>query len=41
MNGKDIAELIYGWATKNGIHPDDFDALFVHELLDELEADGE
>ncbi|WP_257148447.1 hypothetical protein [Bacillus sp. AFS073361] len=39
MTGKEIANLIYEWAEKKNIHPDDFDALFVPELLEKLEED--
>jgi hypothetical protein len=39
MAGKEIAELIYIWADKNNIHPDDFDMLFANELIERLEED--
>jgi DNA repair exonuclease SbcCD ATPase subunit len=39
FEGKVIAELIYKWADKHRIHPDDFDSLFVPELLEKLEKD--
>jgi hypothetical protein len=39
LSGKEIAELIYEWADKNRIHPDDFDMLFANELLEKLESD--
>lgn len=39
MNGKEIAELIFDWADKNGMHPDDFSNLFVEELIEYLEED--
>ena len=39
MEGKEIAELLYEWAEKNRIHPDDFEILFVNELLDKLEGE--
>jgi hypothetical protein len=39
MRGKEIAELVYEWANKNHIHPDDFDMLFANELLEKLEED--
>jgi hypothetical protein len=38
-NGKEIAELIYKWAERNNIHPDDFDMLFANELIAKLESD--
>jgi hypothetical protein len=40
MTGKEIAKLIYDWADNQRIHPDDFDSLFVPELLEMLEKDG-
>jgi hypothetical protein len=39
MEGKEIANLIYEWANKEKIHPDDFDVLFAFELLAMLEQD--
>jgi hypothetical protein len=39
MKGKEIAELIYEWANKKKFHPNDFDSLFAHELIEELEED--
>jgi hypothetical protein len=39
MKGSEIAKLIYEWADKNNIHPDDFDMLFAHELIENLELD--
>jgi hypothetical protein len=39
ITGKEIANLIYEWANKNNTHPDDFDSLFVPELLEKLEKD--
>lgn len=38
MNGKEISQLIVEWANKNHIHPDDFDNLFVSELMEMLES---
>jgi hypothetical protein len=40
LRGLDIAELIEMWARRNKIHPDDFDSLFVPELLEMLEEDN-
>jgi hypothetical protein len=40
MNGKQIAELLCEWATKKKIHNDDFNNLFVEELLEKLEEDN-
>lgn len=39
MDGKDIAKLIYEWANKKRMHNDDFQDLFVFELLELLEED--
>jgi hypothetical protein len=39
MNGKEIVKLIEEWANKKRIHPDDFDMLFAHELLEMMEED--
>lgn len=39
LTGKEIANLVYDWADKQHIHPDDFDMLFVNELLEEMEND--
>jgi len=41
MSGKEIAELICQWATKKKLHNDDFNDLFVHELLERLEEDND
>ncbi|WP_265416651.1 hypothetical protein [Alkalihalobacillus deserti] len=41
MNGKQIAELLYEWATKKKIQNDNFNHLFVEELLEKLEDDDE
>jgi hypothetical protein len=40
VKGKEIAKLIYEWANKNHMHPDDFSMLFADELLDKLENDN-
>jgi hypothetical protein len=39
VKGVEIARLIYAWANESRMHPDDFDTLFVEELLEMLEAD--
>jgi hypothetical protein len=41
MNGKQIAKLLCEWAEKKKIHNDDFNHLFVEELLEKLEEDDE
>lgn len=38
MEDKEIAEFLYQWAEKNHIHPNDFEDMFVKELLDKLEG---
>jgi len=39
IKGVEAARLIYAWATEARMHQDDFDTLFVEELLEMLEAD--
>lgn len=40
MTGKKLAALIYEWANQQGMHPDDFNDLFVHELLEKMEEES-
>ena len=39
MKGEQIADLIVEWANERNMHPDDFNSLFVDELLELLEKD--
>lgn len=39
MEGKKIVELIFDWADKNNVHPDDFGMLFADELIEKMESD--
>lgn len=41
MKGEKIADLIVEWANKQSIHPDDFNVLFVEELMEMLDQDKE
>lgn len=39
MSGKEIAQALVEWANQKRMHPDDFDVLFVDELMEMLEGD--
>lgn len=41
MKGEQIVNLIVEWANKQSIHPDDFNVLFVEELMEMLDQDKE
>jgi hypothetical protein len=39
MNAKELAYALEAFRIKHGIHPDDFDNMFIHELIEKLEEE--
>lgn len=39
MKAIELAHALEEFRIKHGIHPDDFDNLFIHELIEKLEED--